>query len=316
MGLLLLGSALPAVAEVVTVSTKDPRPNIRFQSQVESLQAGDEVRILGAHGEIVADFKLAEFINQGEIGRVFKAINEQGKVVALKLPRNDPKQRVLRFNTNEIKSLMLINENHVPAVHLGRSDAGLFIEKEYIWGETLGETITRWHELSVDEQILRMTELAHFTLTLRNTRLRITDLHTGNIIWDENDKIWKVLDPGSTWQAKSGDASVIRYSYALDQNADEDIKTAFHIAQDQPSWTERYLRLEHAVKRLDILQNAAAIDEFLLSTSPPEKGAIPEYAHLWEEGFAIIRALHARGIRTSLLGCITLQLEQSFGHFR
>jgi serine/threonine protein kinase len=208
-------SVSSAYAKLVTFSMSGYKRNTSFQQKVEELQAGDEVQVLDFDGKIFADFKLETFIAQGELGRVFKARNQRGEVVAVKFQRKSNDARYAM--REEIAALVALKDKKIPIAQMKQYDADLFVEKEFIDGRTLHSTLDSWRTLSPSEQSDRVKGLVDFFHEVASPKLYISDLNSYNIMWDNDAKIWKIVDPGSVQPTINGDGNVGDLLKAIDK---------------------------------------------------------------------------------------------------
>jgi serine/threonine protein kinase len=303
---LLFVGIKPAFAKLFEFKEQDYRKSSAFRGEVEKLEAGDEVRVIDKEGKVWADFKLLQDLGGGKMGRVFKAYDESNRVVALKLQRNNRNAGLFMFE--EIKALKILKSLQVPIAKMGRYDHSIFIEKQFVEGETLLVSMGRWDEIPVEDRALRMERLSELYHRLLAQKVSFSDIHEDNIMWDNNDQAWKIVDPG--WAKKKGGKETVQYlSERIDIEGSPEVRRAYHLAIEFPQWAVRYVRLQNAVAELEKTRNGAAIDSFFEEQSAGAD-APREYRELWSEGLARVNALYHLGHETPFLHCIVREFEK------
>ncbi len=150
-----------------------------------------------APGQRIARYEIESLITIGGMGEVYRARDQQGTAVALKILRRHlvaSPQAVDRFETEARAASALEHPNIVAIYESGESASGLFIAMEWIDGPTFRELI---HGRTVDSaqfidwggQAARAVEAAHAAGILHR------DIKPENIVLGK-DGVVKVLDFG------------------------------------------------------------------------------------------------------------------------
>jgi len=222
----ILFSISTTYARVVTFSVYEFRRSSDFQGSVEKLQVGDEVHVDYADPKELVVFKLDALLPEGTQGRVFKARNQKGEVVAVKFQRKSEDAGVAM--KLEVQGIDYLEKMKIPVVKILRHDSDFYIEKELIDGDTLQDTLLNWTELSKADQDARMKELVNFFGLVSRPGTSISDLNAYNIMWDKNQSIWKIIDPGTVQFAMDVEENVVEMNKAIDEVGPHEMSTTFH----------------------------------------------------------------------------------------
>jgi hypothetical protein len=190
--------------------------------EVWSLKPGDKLTIVYDDGSTFKEFKLGKFLGSGEGGRVF-LLEGSDPVKVVKLALGGGKAYDLM--QGEVDALRQLGRSNLPHATLYHFHTRIFVEKDYIEGETLDEMCKNWGFFSEEEKGVRLKELARFLEQYQASENLYGDLHAKNIMFDRNSKIWKVVDPGYVMLRTSPDLGRIyrflgkRYRPIFDQLA-------------------------------------------------------------------------------------------------
>jgi tRNA A-37 threonylcarbamoyl transferase component Bud32 len=132
------------------------------------------------------DFKLLERIGQGRMAGVYKAVNQKGQVVAIKvLPPARAKlpSMLARFQREARISVKLKHPNVVRTYQVGKTDSDLhYIVMEYLDGETLDEVLLARKKLPLSEALHVLTQAFQGLAHLDAEGVIHRDLKPGNLM--------------------------------------------------------------------------------------------------------------------------------------
>ena len=145
--------------------------------------------------ELISKFKQISKIKKGGQKIVYKAINEQGETIALKLiySNNDP--RVLQ----EIEILKALEINNVPKIkNTGYFTDGtteeevLYIEEEFISGKSLRDILDEGKKLKLSEAVKLLDSLLDIEIKLEEKSLIHRDIKPDNIMINDSGQVYLI----------------------------------------------------------------------------------------------------------------------------
>ncbi len=140
------------------------------------------------------EFKLLELLGKGRFGAVWKALDQSGELVALKIAHPGIETDDARF----FREAKVISELHHPGIAQYRSagkEAGrAFLVREYIEGETLAEKLKRWQP-EVKQVVATLLELSQAIAYSHRMGCIHRDIKPQNILVSTNGTL-KVIDFG------------------------------------------------------------------------------------------------------------------------
>ena len=105
---------------------------------------------------VVAGFRVESLVGQGAMGEVYRAVDQDGNVVALKLLdsrlAHDERFRQRFLRESQIAA-GLDHPNIVPTISSGEDDGRLYLAMQYIEGEDLRDLLRREGRLEPDGRV-------------------------------------------------------------------------------------------------------------------------------------------------------------------
>lgn len=160
----------------------------------------------------ITHLKVVNFVGKGKRANVFKVIDSENKIYALKTARDDDTeerlaQAVLSL-AKESSKAQIYSELGISYSSVLQSDV-YFVIKEWVEGIRADEWVHRWtlNEMPCGIEIDALRRLIHL-LAIGGTYLG--DLNAKNLIWSPDKTDWVVVDSGNIRPLPFGDA-VARY---------------------------------------------------------------------------------------------------------
>jgi serine/threonine-protein kinase len=153
----------------------------------EALRAAAEPK----PGDSIGPFRVESMIGEGGMGRVFRAVGQDGKVVALKvvkaeLAKDDVFRR--RFEREAGAAARVNHTNVVPVLATGEHQGVPYLAQEFITGGSLEDKIKRETRLDLGETVDLCTQVADGLDALHAEGLIHRDVKPGNILLDGEGK--------------------------------------------------------------------------------------------------------------------------------
>jgi len=258
--LLQLSLASLAVADDVNFFEARLAQSAEIQDLIRDLRQGDNVLLVRPDGSYFAgQFRLGAYLGGGQMGRVFKLTYPGDFNTVIKFQGGGDEAR--RFMLMEIQAHRALDAAGIPNSRILRWHASLFVEKEFVPGKTLDQIAEKWPRFSIKERAELLTQLAKLYNKIARSRLLITDLHQGNIMWDENERIWKVTDPGLVTAEGDYRDGLLRMVKGV-RDSLPGMSNAFVLSLRNPDWVEPYLTLQNAVEQMKIKASPSNIALF------------------------------------------------------
>ena len=173
-----------------------------FRHAVAGFAAGDEVQVLD-QTQVILDVKLSSLLGEGAYGRVF-LIEER----SISRARARARARVIKFQRGsenartamleEVGAFKRLAPSRVPHSRVLEQNQNFYLIKEYVPGNTLGEVVgLSWYRMSSKLQAATIIKLHDLKRQLYKAKLNFSDLNSGNIIFDQDEQVWKIVDPGA-----------------------------------------------------------------------------------------------------------------------
>jgi serine/threonine-protein kinase len=159
-------------------------------------------------GDTVGRWTLGDQLGEGGMGRVFRAIGDDGEEAAVKIVKADlARDQVFRrrFDREARTASRVGHPNVVPVVATGEQDGVPYLAQVYIRGGSLEDQIMRAGKLPVAEAVRICTAVASGLDALHQQGLVHRDVKPANILLGEDGTPY-ITDFGL---AKDRDASVI-----------------------------------------------------------------------------------------------------------
>ncbi len=140
----------PAESHLQPPSGSDPASDQRASDVTTDFHESSSVPLTGSHGagaagaQTVADYRLQNKLGEGGMGRVYRALDSQGRAVAIKLlsQRLSCSDEALQRFKQEGYIASQINHPHCVFVHRVDEDRGIpFIAMELMTGKTLKDLV-------------------------------------------------------------------------------------------------------------------------------------------------------------------------------
>jgi serine/threonine-protein kinase len=153
----------------------------------EALRAAAEPK----PGDMVGPFRVESMIGEGGMGRVFRAVGQDGTVVALKVVKAElAKDEVFRrrFEREAGAAARVNHTNVVPVLATGEHDGVPYLAQQFITGGSLEDKIKRETRLDLRETVDLCTQVADGLDALHAEGLIHRDVKPGNILLDGQGK--------------------------------------------------------------------------------------------------------------------------------
>ena len=161
-----------------------------------------------APGDTVGPYTVESPLGEGGMARVYRAVDPQGEIVALKLVRAElaVEDMFRRRFTREVQTAERIDHPHVvPVLDSGEHEGIPYMAQPYINGGSLQELLERDRELGLEATVTLGLQVAKGLGALHAHGLIHRDLKPANILLDEENSAY-VADFGL---AKDPQASLI-----------------------------------------------------------------------------------------------------------
>ena len=159
-------------------------------------------------GDAVGRWRLGDKLGEGGMGRVFRAVDAEGREAAVKIVKADiARDQVFRRRFDrEAKVAQRVDHPHVvPVIESGEADGLPYLAQVFISGGSLEDRIGQQGRLSLADSVRICTAVASGLDALHNEGLIHRDVKPANILLDESDTPY-IADFGL---AKDRDASVL-----------------------------------------------------------------------------------------------------------
>ncbi|HLM51861.1 MAG TPA: serine/threonine-protein kinase [Solirubrobacteraceae bacterium] len=159
-------------------------------------------------GDTVGRWRLEELIGEGGMGRVYRAVDSNGQVAAMKIVKAElASDKVFRKRFDrEAKVAQRVDHPHVvPVIETGELDGIPYLVQVFITGGSLEDRIKREHKLPLDETVRICTAVASGLDALHGEGLIHRDVKPANILLDDQGTPY-IADFGL---AKDRDASIL-----------------------------------------------------------------------------------------------------------
>ena len=165
-------------------------------------------RAAPAAPETIGPYRLREQLGQGGMGRIYRALDPDGRVVALKVIRpehaSDPTFR--RRFAREARAALAVNHPHVvPVLDSGEHEGTPYLATAYVDGGSLDARLARGGPLDLEAAVRLCLHVAGGLAALHRAGLVHRDVKPANILLDGSGSAF-VTDFGL---AKSRDASAL-----------------------------------------------------------------------------------------------------------
>jgi serine/threonine-protein kinase len=142
-------------------------------------------------GDHIGPYRVESMIGEGGMGRVFRATDPDGQVVALKvvkaeLAKDDVFRR--RFDREAGAAARVNHSNVVPVLGRGEQDGVPYLAQQFITGGSLEDKIKRETRLGLRETVDLCTQVADGLDALHAEGLIHRDVKPGNILLDGEGK--------------------------------------------------------------------------------------------------------------------------------
>jgi serine/threonine protein kinase len=144
-------------------------------------------------GEMVGPYRVESMIGEGGMGRVYRAVGSDGKVVALKVVKAElAKDEVFRrrFEREAGTAARVQHTNVVPVLSTGEHEGVPYMAQQFITGGSLEDRIKREGKLGLRETVDVCTQVADGLDALHAEGLIHRDVKPGNILLDEAGKAY------------------------------------------------------------------------------------------------------------------------------
>lgn len=145
--------------------------------------------------ELLSRYTSIEKIKKGGQKTVFKAVKTDGTIIALKLINDADDRRVLQ----EIEIVQKLGLESVPrilesgiAYDTTISEEVLYIEEEFIQGQSLRDWISKGNVFNLDLAIRVLEFLLSIEIVLEKERILHRDINPNNIIFGSNDQLYLI----------------------------------------------------------------------------------------------------------------------------
>jgi len=221
-------------------------------------------------GDTVGRWRLEELIGEGGMGRVYRAVDSNGQVAAMKIVKAElASDKVFRKRFDrEAKVAQRVDHPHVvPVIETGELDGIPYLVQVFITGGSLEDRIKREHKLPLDETVRICTAVASGLDAMHAQGLFHRDVKPANILLGDDGTPY-IADFGL---AKDRDASVLT-------QAGQALGSMDYMAPEQ-------IRGEEVTAQSDVYALGCVMFE-CLSGRPPfadRQGMRILWAHLQEE---------------------------------
>ena len=148
---------------------------------------------------VVAGFRVESLVGRGAMGEVYRAVDQDGNVVALKL-LDDSLAHDERFRRRFLRESQIAaglhHPNIVPTISSGEDDGRLYLAMQYIDGEDLRDLLRREGRLDPERAVDLVAQTAAALDTAHHAGLVHRDVKPGNILLDETGKQAYICDFG------------------------------------------------------------------------------------------------------------------------
>jgi serine/threonine protein kinase len=138
-------------------------------------------------GETLGRYRLESLLGEGGMGLVFKAVRDDGEVVALKLLKlelSDDDTFKQRFNQEARAAAEVQNEHLVPILEAGEADGRNYLAVGYVEGATLEDLLQNRGPLPPDAAVRMAKGIAAGLDALHQAGIVHRDIKSSNIIID------------------------------------------------------------------------------------------------------------------------------------
>jgi serine/threonine protein kinase len=139
-------------------------------------------------GEVVGSYRVETILGEGGMGRVYRALGQDGRPVALKLVKADLARDSVfrrRFDREADIASRVVHPNLVPIVDRGEHRGIPYIAQQFLSGGSLEQRIERDGKLPLEDSIRVCLEIAGALDALHEAGLVHRDVKPGNILLDE-----------------------------------------------------------------------------------------------------------------------------------
>jgi serine/threonine-protein kinase len=140
-------------------------------------------------GETLGRYRLESLLGEGGMGLVFKAIRDDGEIVALKLLKlelSDDDTFKQRFKQEARAAAEVTNPHLVPILEAGDADGRDYLAVGYVDGSTLEDTLRDRGPLAPDEAVKMAKGIAAGLNALHEAGIVHRDIKSSNIIIDSS----------------------------------------------------------------------------------------------------------------------------------
>lgn len=248
--LILLLYALPGLAgqryvfQTSTLWNQDV-----FYYSVMSFEQGDEV-IIADGSETLHSFKLGKFLGQGTAGRVFAI---EGSLTPQVIKFQFGIDRAREMMKEELNAFRIFKRVQIPHAKVISADERFYIVKDGIPGNTLTEVVDEtWEHLKSQKKKTMIFAMRDLFKSLNESSWSFDDLSGDNVIFDEVQQVWKVIDSGVAKRLGSASGSVENLETCIEFNSEmKKMLDWARAGRGRATWIEPYLSLVHARELLE-----------------------------------------------------------------
>jgi serine/threonine protein kinase len=139
-------------------------------------------------GEVVGPYRVDTLLGAGGMGRVYRALDGDGRPVALKLVRGDLARDSVfrrRFEREARIASQIVHPHLVPVLASGEQDGILYLVQRFIPGGSLEDRLRREGRLSIESTLAIASQVASGLAALTAEGMVHRDLKPANILLDE-----------------------------------------------------------------------------------------------------------------------------------